>query len=65
MTKQKIVFMDGCFDSFEGTQEELNELVESIKSMIEDGSIMSEAVPLSLEESNEIREMFASKRNVQ
>jgi len=31
----KIVFEPGCFDDFEGTQEELDELVAEIQSMFE------------------------------
>lgn len=31
----KIIFSPGCFDNFEGTQEELDELVQSIQKMFE------------------------------
>jgi hypothetical protein len=31
----KIVFEPGCFDDFEGTQEELDELVAELQSMFE------------------------------
>jgi hypothetical protein len=34
--KIKITFASGCFDTFEGTQEELDELVESVKEMFSD-----------------------------
>jgi hypothetical protein len=34
--KIKITFAPGCFDTFEGTQEELDELVESVKEMFSD-----------------------------
>jgi hypothetical protein len=34
--KIKITFAPGCFEDFEGTQEELDELVESIKEMFSD-----------------------------
>lgn len=33
--KTKVVFMPGCFDSFEGTQEELDELIASIQKTFE------------------------------
>lgn len=33
--KPKIEFAPGCFDSFEGTQEELDELVAEIQKMFE------------------------------
>jgi hypothetical protein len=31
----KIVFAPGCFDNFDGTQEELNQLVSEIEKMFE------------------------------
>jgi len=34
--KIKITFAPGCFDTFEGTQKELDELVESVKEMFSD-----------------------------
>ena len=34
--KIKITFAPGCFDTFEGTQEELDELVKSVKEMFSD-----------------------------
>lgn len=35
MSKPKIVFTPGCFDDFEGTQEELDQLVLYLRSMVE------------------------------
>jgi hypothetical protein len=39
MTKEKktITFAPGCFDDFEGTQEELDELIVQITKMFENG----------------------------
>lgn len=37
--KPEIVFMPGCFDGFDGTQEELDELIASIEKMFETGEI--------------------------
>lgn len=40
MTEKKIpeiVFAPGCFDNFDGTQEELDALMEDIKKMFESG----------------------------
>jgi len=37
MKDLKIEFAPGCFDAFEGTQEELDELVASIKEMFRTG----------------------------
>ncbi len=33
--KLKVVFQPGCFDDFEGTQEELDEFVKEIQEMFE------------------------------
>ncbi len=35
----KIVFQPGCFDDFEGSQEELDSLVKEIQDMVADGSL--------------------------
>jgi hypothetical protein len=37
MKDLKIEFAPGCFDNFEGTQEELDELMSSIKEMFRTG----------------------------
>lgn len=36
---KKIVFVPGCFDNFEGTQEELDEFVAMITQMAESGEL--------------------------
>jgi len=48
--KLKIVFAEGCFDDFDGTPEELAEMVAEIHKMAQDGTIMDGAVPLNDEE---------------
>jgi hypothetical protein len=54
MTKKlKIVFAPGCFDDFDGTQEELDELVAEIKKMAEQGTLEEQFAPLSEEEEEE------------
>lgn len=42
----KVVFAPGCFDNFDGTQEEMDEFMEMLKSKIEDGSIFTDSRPL-------------------
>jgi hypothetical protein len=66
------VFAPGCFDSFEGTQEELDELMAEIGRLITTGELFEQATPLDLdemtdEELREIAEDFgqADKRNLQ
>lgn len=51
MTKElKITFAPGCFDNFEGTQEELDKLIEEIKRQFSDGSFLEKSKPLDLDE---------------
>lgn len=42
----KIIFTPGCFDDFDGTQEELDALVREIHTKFESGELLEEAVPL-------------------
>lgn len=46
----KIEFAPGCFDSFEGTQEELDSLVAEITEMFKSGQAQELARPLNIEE---------------
>ncbi len=39
----------GAFDNFEGTQEELDEMLADITRMAEDGTLMEQSEPLDLE----------------
>ena len=60
--KLKVVFAEGCFDGFEGTQEELAEMVADIHQMVADGSIMEGAKPLTEEEFLELTNMKREPR---
>ena len=66
--KPELVFMPGCFDEFEGTQEELNELIAEIQRMADTGELFEKSVPLEDVDfdDNEL-EMIenTSKRNLQ
>ena len=42
----KIVFAPGCFDHFEGTQEELDELMAEITQMVKSGEILDKSTPV-------------------
>lgn len=42
----KIEFAPGCFDTFEGTQEELDEMVAMIHQMFASGEALEKAQPL-------------------
>lgn len=56
MTTEKkldIVFAPGCFDSFEGTQEELDGLIAEINRLVETGELFEKAVPIDLSDLDE------------
>jgi len=63
----KIVFAPGCFDSFDGTQEELDELMASIKEMFASGEAQKLARPIDFDsidpEDAEMLERLADLEN--
>ena len=61
MTKIKITFAEGCLDGFEGTQEELDEIIAVISKMAESGELLMDSMPLSEEEEKEILECLEKK----
>ena len=58
----KVVFAEGCFDDFDGSQDELAEMIADIHRMAKDGTIMDGAVPLSDEEFLELTNMKREPR---
>jgi hypothetical protein len=44
--KPKLVFMPGCFDGFEGTQEELDEMIAMIRGKVDDGTLFEDSRPV-------------------
>lgn len=46
----EVVFAPGCFDNFDGTQEELNELIQQIQKMADSGELFENARPLDLDD---------------
>lgn len=46
----KVIFAPGCFDNFEGTQEELQELMAEIHRLVATGEIFEQSEPISDEE---------------
>lgn len=52
----KIVFDPGCFDNFEGTQEELDEFVKQIQEFAESGLLFENSVELTDEDIEELDE---------
>ena len=64
----KIEFAPGCFDNFEGSQEELDDLINQIKEMFASGEAQEMARPLDFDdlddEDLEILEKFAQQEEV-
>lgn len=52
----KLEFAPGCFDDWEGTEEELAEFIAEIRQMMADGSIFEKSEPVPEDEAQEILE---------
>jgi hypothetical protein len=50
----KLEFAPGCFDDFEGTQEELDQLVKDIQDMFADGSLFEDSEVLTEDSFNDL-----------
>ncbi len=48
--KIKVKFVPGCFDDFEGTQEELDKLVKEIQGLAESGELFEMAQEMDFDE---------------
>jgi hypothetical protein len=59
--KPKLVIAPGAFDNFDGTQEELQEFIAMLRTMVEDGSIFEQSEPVPDDEAQEIMQKLASK----
>jgi hypothetical protein len=44
--KLKIEFAPGCFDNFDGTQEELDSLIAQLTQQVESGELMEKSTPV-------------------
>ena len=60
--KPKIVFIPGCFDNLDITQEELDSLTAEIQQMVDSGELFERAIPLSqlIEEAENDPELAAA-----
>lgn len=63
----KLVFAPGCFDGFEGSQEELDALIKEIQGLVDSGEIFEKSQPLDEEGMAELEEQMMKQmgRNVQ
>ena len=59
--KLKVVFAPGCFDNFDGTEEELAAMLADIHQMVENGTLMENSTPLSEEDEAEFLRLMAEK----
>ena len=61
MTEQKkeikIEFAEGCFDNFDGTQEELQAMIAQIRQMAADGTLEEHSTPVDPEDEEFIKFM--------
>lgn len=54
---REIVFAPGCFDHFDGTQEELDGLIQHLKDLVATGELEKQSKPVSPDEAEFILEM--------
>lgn len=62
--KVKLIFQPGCFDDFEGTQEELDEMIAEVQRMADTGELFENAVlvdDLDLEDLDEDFQVVVDK----
>jgi len=52
----RVIFEPGCFDSFDGSQEELDELMNEIHRMVETGELFEKARPLDFDDLDDLPE---------
>ena len=53
----KIEFAAGCFDNFEGTQEELQEMIAMLHQMVADGTLDENSTPVDLDDEEFVKAM--------
>lgn len=63
--KLELKFAPGCFDDFDGTQEELADLIAQIRQMVEDGSIFEQSEPVPEDEAELIMKRVEQRQSRQ
>lgn len=61
----KIEFAEGCFDDFDGTQEELAEIIAELHKIVESGDFEERSRRLSPEEEEDVLEIMANREKRQ
>ena len=57
--KPRIIFSPGCFDDFDGTQEELDELVLEINKAVTDGTFFENAREITSDDLDDLPDYVA------
>ena len=63
--KPELIFAPGCFDNFEGTQEELQELIAHLHQLVDSGKILEDSVPVDPDEEEAIYEKLRQQEKRQ
>ena len=58
---QTLEFAPGCFDGFEGTQEELDDLIAEIQRQFDSGEMEANSTPVDIDELIEEEPEYALK----
>lgn len=61
----KIEFMPGCFDSFDSTQEELDELVAEITRMIKSGEFIENSHEITIDDFDSSDDLYSSPTEIE
>lgn len=68
--KIEVVFVPGCFDNFDGTQEELDEMLAEIQRLADTGELFEKSTPVDLDalldelSDEEIEEIMADSEEI-
>lgn len=58
----KLIFAEGCFDEFDGTQEELIEMIKDLQTMVDDGTLLEHSERLTPEEEDDLMKVLESRK---
>ena len=61
----KIEFAPGCFDEFDGTEEELAEMIADLKNMVQSGTLWDHSQPVNEADEEELIKILAKRQRRQ